>query len=96
MAELLRKDSPAERDPLFRVRVLERLERARYRRRLYASIASAVVLAVIAAIGAGAGRSAREAAGALLVGAALVALYFVVAPAMAQLFVRFGGASKKH
>ena len=95
IVELLRKDSPAERDPLFRVHVLERLERARYRRRLYPLIASAVVLAVVAVIGADAGGSAREGAGVLLIGAALVGLYFVVAPAMTQLFVRFGGSSKK-
>jgi peptidoglycan/LPS O-acetylase OafA/YrhL len=95
MVELLRKDAPAARDPLFRVQVLERLERSRYRRRLYALLLSAVVLAVLAVIGAAAGGSAREATGVLLFGAAVTAVYFVVAPGMTQLFVRFGGSSKK-
>ena len=95
MAELVRKDAPAERDPLFRVQVLERLERARYRRRLYAALAAAVVFAAIAVIGAEAGGSTREAARVLLVAAALIAVYFVVAPA-AQLFVRFGGHSGRN
>ncbi|HET8712610.1 MAG TPA: hypothetical protein VFM23_02880 [Gemmatimonadales bacterium] len=95
IAELLRKDAPAERDPLFRVRVLERLERVRYRRRLYAALAAAAVFTAIALIGAEAGGSTREGVRVLLVAAALIAVYFVVAP-VTQLFLRFGGPSGKN
>lgn len=95
IAELVREGAPAERDPLFRVRVLERLERVRYRRRLYAALAAAVVFAAIAVLGAEAGGSTREAARVVLVAAALIAVYFVLAPAM-QLFLRFGAPSGKN
>jgi len=60
-AELLRRDAPAERDPVFRVEVLFRLERAKYRRRLSALLALGLVLAAIAAVGVGIGGAAREA-----------------------------------
>ncbi len=87
-AELLRRDAPAERDPVFRVEVLCRLERAKYRRRLSALLALGLVLAAIAAVGVGIGGAAREATGVLLVGAALTAAYFIVAPALTQLLSR--------
>ena len=87
-AELLRKDAPAERDPVFRVEVLCRLERAKYRRRLGALLALALVLAAIAAAGVATGGAAREATIALLIGTALTAAYFIVAPALTQLLAR--------
>jgi hypothetical protein len=89
IADLLCKDAPPERDPMFRVQVLDRLERASYRRRLVVLIACAVVFAVIAVIGASLGGAAREATGALLVGLALTIVYFVLAPALTQLLARF-------
>jgi peptidoglycan/LPS O-acetylase OafA/YrhL len=87
-ADLLRKDAPPERDPVFRVEVLCRLERAKYRRRLCALLALGLVLAAIAAVGVGIGGAAREATGVLLIGAALAAAYFIVAPALTQLLAR--------
>lgn len=87
----LRRNAPPERDPLFRVAVLGRLERATYRRRLFVLIACAVALAVLAAVGVSAGGAAREATGVLLVGAALSAAYFILAPALTQLLARFRG-----
>jgi hypothetical protein len=87
-ADLLR-DAPAERDPVFRVAVLDRLERAKYRRRLVALLAGAAVLAAIAVTGVSLGGAAREATGVVLIGAALAAAYFILAPAAAQLFARF-------
>jgi hypothetical protein len=88
LANLLRDDAPAERDPLFRVAVLERLERARYRRRCGALTALALALAAIAGVGLAAGDTMRDAAGALLVAAVLVTGYFVLLPAVAQMLGR--------
>jgi hypothetical protein len=87
-AALLREDAPAERDPVFRVEVLCRLERAKYRRRLGALLALALVVAAIVAVGVGTGGAAREATGVLLIGVALTAAYFIVAPALTQLLAR--------
>jgi hypothetical protein len=86
--DLLRKDAPPERDPVFRVEVLCRLERAKYRRRLVALLALALVLAAVAAVGVGIGGAARETTSALLIGVALTAAYFIVAPALTQLLAR--------
>jgi hypothetical protein len=89
LAELLSKDAPPARDALFRVQVLARLEREKYRRRLAAMIACAVVFAAVAAVGASVGGTTREGAAALLVGVALTVAYFVAAPTLAQLLARF-------
>ena len=43
----LEAEAPPERDPLFRIEVLARLERARFRRRLVLAAATAVVVAAI-------------------------------------------------
>jgi hypothetical protein len=87
-ADLLRKDAPAERDPVFRVEVLCRVERAKYRRRLVAVLALALVVAAVAAVGVGTGGAAREATAVLLIGVALTAAYFIVTPLLTQLLAR--------
>ena len=46
----LREDAPPERDPLFRIRVLERRERQRFQHRSQMLLAVAVVLAVFPAL----------------------------------------------
>jgi hypothetical protein len=48
----LHADAPPARDPVFRVEVLMRLERARFRRRLGRTLVVAGVLAVLAAMNA--------------------------------------------
>jgi hypothetical protein len=88
IANLLRDGAPPERDPLFRVAVLECLERARFRRRRRVWLAVALTLAAVAAFGLMAGGGVRDAAGVLLVGAALAAGYFVLLPGVLQLLAR--------
>src|SRR5262245_16509350 len=46
----LQADAPPERDPLFRVELLMRQERARFKRRVVLTIAVACVAAVLAAL----------------------------------------------
>jgi hypothetical protein len=91
IADLLREGAPPARDPMFRVAVLGRLERAKYRRRTLALLAGALALAAVAVLGAGVGGATREATVALLVGVALTITYFIVAPVVTRLFARFGG-----
>ena len=50
LGRLLRGDAPPERDPLFRIRVLERRERQRFQRRSQTLLAVAVVAAVLPAL----------------------------------------------
>ena len=52
LTEALHADAPAARDPMFRVEVLVRLERARFRRRLARMLFVVAVLTVLAAINA--------------------------------------------
>jgi hypothetical protein len=88
LANLLRGGAPNERDPLFRVAVLERLERARFKQRRRALLTLALALGVIASFGLMGGGAARDAAGVLLIGAALMTVYFVLLPAAAQALAR--------
>src|SRR5690606_32873784 len=88
LASLLRDDAPSERDPLFRVAVLERVERARFRLRRRRLLTLALTLVVIASSGLAAGGGVRDAAGVLLVGAAVLTVYFVLLPAAAQVLAR--------
>src|SRR5690349_4200574 len=50
LAEALRPDAPPVRDPIFRVEVLTRLERARFKRRAAVTVALAAVAAVLAGL----------------------------------------------
>jgi O-antigen/teichoic acid export membrane protein len=50
LGRLLREDAPPERDPLFRIRLLERREHRRFRQRSLALLVGAAVLTVIPAI----------------------------------------------
>src|SRR6185295_15934048 len=48
IGRLLREDAPPERDPLFRISVLERRERASYRRKNQILLAGAVLIVLLA------------------------------------------------
>ena len=50
LGRLPRADAPPERDPLFRIRVLERRERQRFQHRSQMLLAAAVVVAVFPAL----------------------------------------------
>ena len=50
LGRLLRADAPPERDPLFRIRLLERREQRRFRQRSLTLLVGAAVLTVIPAI----------------------------------------------
>ena len=55
LGRLLREGAPPERDPLFRISVLERRERQRFQRRTHKLLAITVLLAVLGIVGANLG-----------------------------------------
>lgn len=50
LGRLLREDAPPERDPMFRIHVLERREQRRFRQRSLTLVAGAVALGLFPAI----------------------------------------------
>jgi hypothetical protein len=57
ISQLLSRRAPAERDPLFRIQVLERRERERFRRSILRLVGAVLAIVVALAIGAGIGAS---------------------------------------
>ena len=54
LEQALKADDPAPRDPMFRVEILMRRERAAFRRRLLAAAVTALGVAILAPLGLGA------------------------------------------
>jgi hypothetical protein len=71
IADLLNADAPPVRDPVFRIRVLERREHRRFQRRSLTMAAGALVIIVVSAFAIGIGGGAMQRTGALVVGTAL-------------------------
>jgi hypothetical protein len=93
IARLLNADAPPERDPVFRIKVLERRERRRFHRQALALVFAALVLIAIAWSSYRAGAEIAEAASvALLCGALAGALVYlpVVAHVLRQRVDRGG------
>jgi hypothetical protein len=80
IAALLRQDIPPAHDPMFRLRVLERLEQRRFRRRLVTALIAAAVLAATIWAGATARNEFPERMGVLLLCIALLLSCFMHAP----------------
>lgn len=96
LAAALHADAPPARDPVFRVEVLVRLERARFRRRLGRVLVVVGVLAVLAAVNAPvidawiAAASQRLWIAALAAGTTLWAVLVVVEPRFRTVVRAFG------
>ncbi len=81
-ASLVRRAAPAERDPLFRLRVLERREKERFRQRSLAMLGLFVAL-IAAAVAILALRPVKlDAAGLVLFGGFLASTALLYAPAL--------------
>jgi TRAP-type C4-dicarboxylate transport system permease large subunit len=89
LSELLRQDAPPARDPMFRLKVLERRETARFRRHSLLLAAIALVLTVVAWIGIAIGGETAETIIALVFIAALAVGYVLYRPAVTRLLQRF-------
>jgi hypothetical protein len=89
IGELLRRDALPERDPAFRISVLERRERKRFLRQSAMLAAFGLVLALIATVGITIGGDAAVAAVALVILAALAIAYMRYEPIVARIIERF-------
>lgn len=85
IAAALRQDAPPARDPMFRLQVLERRERQRFRRRALGSLATGATVAVILALGILTGRDAYAAGSVLLFALVLVMAVVVYLPGFGRL-----------
>ena len=90
LGALLRQDAPPALDPMFRMKVLERREKMRFRRHSLLLAALALALAVVAWIGISAGGETAETTVALVFGIALAVGYVLYRPAVTRLLQRFG------
>ena len=90
VAGLLREDAPPARDPMFRLGVLERRERERFRLRTWLMRAGGLLVAVIALVGVSQGSDVAQTTIALLVLAALAMGYVLYRPTVTRLLQRFG------
>ena len=75
MVEFLRQAAPPARDPVFRLRVLERRERRQFRRQLFTMLAGLLVILLAATFASGMGKGALKTTGALVVATALASAY---------------------
>ena len=86
LAVILREGAPPRRDPLFRVRVLQRLERRRFRRRLY--VLGIAACGAVAIAGLGAGGDVTASVGVVLFCAVAAIACLVHAPVVAHFWRR--------
>jgi hypothetical protein len=84
----LQHDAPSPRDPLFRVSVLERRERQRFRRRTRQAIAGGATLTMVSALTMGTGGDAYTAGSVLVFALAFVTGVVLYLPQFGRLIRR--------
>jgi hypothetical protein len=89
IGELLRSDAPAAHDPMFRLAVMERRERRRFRNRSLQVLGGGLAVAAVVLAGMAIGWKALEAAGFLVFTGLAVAVYFYRPPQIEQILRRF-------
>src|SRR5262245_29180196 len=94
IAQLLMRGAPAERDPLFQVKVLERRERQQYRRNLQTLLGAVIAISVLLAVGLNSGELFSGIARGALFAAAMGIAAVVYVPLFARLWrASIGGGS---
>jgi hypothetical protein len=89
IGELLHSDAPAAHDPMFRLSVMERRERKRFRNRSLMVLAGGVVVAVVVVAAMAIGGQALDAAGFLALTGLAAVVYFRRPPQIEQILRRF-------
>jgi hypothetical protein len=89
IVDLLRQDAPPARDPVFRLRVLERREHRRFQQRLFTMLAGALMILLVSAFAVGIGGGALRTTGAMVVGAALATAYAAFQGRLPRILRRF-------
>ena len=88
IAAALRHDAPPPRDPVFRLQVIERRERQRFRRRARQAFAGAAAVAVVSALTVREGDEAYAAGSVLLFALVVVTAAVVHLPGFGRLIRR--------
>jgi hypothetical protein len=88
ITEALQLDAPPLRDPVFRLQVLERRERQRFRRRALHALAAGAAVAVVSALTMSASGEAYTAGSVLLFALALITGAVVYLPEFGRLIRR--------
>ena len=89
IADLLRADAPPARDPLFRLKVLERREHRQFRQRSFTMFAGVLVIILVSTISISFERGSMETAGVLAIGTALASSYLAFRGRLLQILRRF-------
>jgi hypothetical protein len=89
VADFLRENAPPSRDPLFRIKVLERRERGQFRRRSFTLLAGGLSIILVSAFAIDIGGGALQMTAALVVGAALAGAYPAFRRSLPQILQRF-------
>ncbi len=88
IGELLRGDAPPAHDPMFRLSVMERRERNRFRSRSLQMLGVGLAVILVSLIGIAVGAKVFDVAG-LVVIASLAAGYLLYSPQLEQILRRF-------
>jgi len=89
IVNLLRAGAPPERDPVFRLRVLERREQRQFQRQLFTMLAGLVVILVVSIFATGTGAGSLKATGLLAVGIAFATAYLAFRGRFLRILRRF-------
>jgi hypothetical protein len=89
IVNLLRAGAPPARDPLFRLKVLERREQQRFQRRLFTMLAGTLVIILVSMLAIGTGGGALKTTGTLVVGTALATAYLAFRNRLLWILRRF-------
>jgi hypothetical protein len=89
IAQFLRKQAPAARDPVFRLKVLERREQRQFQRRMFTMLAGLLVILLVSTFVIGMGSSALKTTTALVIGTTLGSAYFAFRGQFLRILRRF-------
>jgi hypothetical protein len=89
IADLLRADAPPARDPMFRIKVLERREHQQFQQRSFTMLAGVLVIILVSMISISFGRGSIKSAGLLAVGTALTSSYLAFRGRLLRILKRF-------
>jgi hypothetical protein len=89
IVELLRAAAPPARDPVFRLKVLERREHRQFQRRLFTMLAGVLVILLGSTFAISIGGGALKTTGALVVATAIASGYLAFRGRLLRILMRF-------
>lgn len=89
IVDLLRTATPPARDPIFRLRVLERREQRQFQRRLYIMLAGAILIILVSTMSIALGGGPLETKGAPVVGVAVASACLAFRQSLTRILKHF-------